>query len=120
MLNEALFEENMEDENSINPQKNDELIEYYCPTCGSVLNKQKGFSPELSAWICENCGEQLMSEDSEGDVVKSVAWYCDNCGAILNKQKGFTEKTGVWSCTKCGFENSITEKDIIEISKIKQ
>ena len=27
MLNEALFEENMEDENSINPHKNDELIE---------------------------------------------------------------------------------------------
>ena len=27
MLNEALYEENMEDENSINPQKNDELIE---------------------------------------------------------------------------------------------
>ena len=27
MLNEALYEENMEDENSINPHKNDELIE---------------------------------------------------------------------------------------------
>ena len=27
MLNEALFEENMEDENSINPNKNQEIIE---------------------------------------------------------------------------------------------
>ena len=27
MLNEALFEEDMEDENSINPNKNQEIIE---------------------------------------------------------------------------------------------
>jgi hypothetical protein len=27
MLNEALYEENMEDENSINPNKNQEIIE---------------------------------------------------------------------------------------------
>ena len=27
MLNEALFEEDMEDENSINPHKNEEIIE---------------------------------------------------------------------------------------------
>ena len=27
MLNEALYEENMEDENSINPDKNQEIIE---------------------------------------------------------------------------------------------
>ena len=27
MLNEAIFEEDMEDENSINPHKNEEIIE---------------------------------------------------------------------------------------------
>ena len=91
--------------------------EYFCPNCGAILNGQKGFDPRLKTWICSECRTQLFDESSEGDVFGDIVWYCDSCGAVLNTQEGFTEYEGVWTCSECGYENSVTENDIVNISK---
>lgn len=91
--------------------------EYICPNCGAILNKQEGFSPDLGTWICQKCRTQLFDETAEGDVFGDVVWYCDSCGAVMNTQEGFTEQEGVWKCTECGHDNSITQGDIIDVSK---
>lgn len=86
--------------------------EYYCPKCNAVLNEQEGFSPDLSSWVCKNCGQQLTGDNLNNDVYEDVVWYCDKCGAILNDQEGFTEVNKTWKCEKCGYLNDVTEDNI--------
>lgn len=94
------------------------MEQYFCPHCGATLNEQEGFDPSGGTWLCECCGTFLMDDDVyEGENYEGIAWFCDECGALLNRQDGFTDDRGVWVCTACGYENSISEDDIVEISK---
>ena len=91
------------------------MDEYFCTSCGAILNNQYGFDPDVGTWTCTECNQHLMDEDVyEGDFFEGVAWYCDNCGVLLNKQFGFTDSFGTWTCTECYHINGITEDDIIE------
>lgn len=87
--------------------------EYYCPHCEAILNKQKGFSDDIDTWVCQECGQVLMSEGTSGDFFEDVLWYCDECGILLNTQEGFTETERTWTCKECGHENKIAEEEII-------
>ena len=94
---------------------NNETIteEYYCIHCGAVLNKQEGFDPNLSRWFCTECGQLLLNEDPDEDVLyPGVTWYCDGCNDVLNEQEGFSDDCGEWTCTKCGYVNKISEDEI--------
>jgi hypothetical protein len=93
------------------------MDEYFCTSCGAILNNQYGFDPDVGTWTCTECNQHLMDEDVyEGDVFEGVAWYCDNCGVLLNKQFGFMDSFGTWTCTECYHINGITEDDIIKDS----
>ena len=84
-------------------------IEYYCPNCNAILTKQKGFDPNLHAWVCKGCGKQLVGDAVPGEII----WFCYSCGSMLNIQEGFTEKGGKWKCTQCGNNNELSEENII-------
>ena len=80
--------------------------EYYCTNCGSILDDQDGFDPDLPAWKCTVCGQALYGDDI-GNRFPGVVWFCDDCGAILNNQPGFTDEYDKWRCTECGYKNEI-------------
>ena len=91
-----------------------DIKEYFCTSCGAILNDQPGFNPEVGIWTCTECGMLLMdAETYETKIVSGVAWYCDNCGELLNNQAGFSDVSGWWRCTTCGCINGITDADII-------
>lgn len=93
------------------------MDEYFCTSCGAILNNQYGFDPSEGTWTCTVCDQHLMDDDTyEGDVFEGIAWYCDNCGELLNKQYGFTDGIGSWTCTECYHTNGTTEDDIINSS----
>ena len=83
----------------------DDLEHEYCPRCQADLTLQKGYSNELSYWICKGCGEMLINPEVESD--SDIAWICDGCEAMLNIQPGFSEDCGKWTCTECGYVNKI-------------
>lgn len=92
------------------------MDEYYCPSCGAILNYQYGFDPLCGTWTWTECGKLLMDDDVyEGDSFEGVAWFCDGCGALLNRQSGFSDNYGSWICTECGHLNGTTEEDILEL-----
>ena len=35
---------------------------FHCPNCGAILNNQEGFTPDVDAWVCTNCGQFMQSE----------------------------------------------------------
>lgn len=90
--------------------------EYYCPNCNAVLNDQEGFSPDLDAWTCTECGETLFGDAVESTMNRfnGVVWFCDECNAILNTQDGFDDSCGTWRCKNCGHENRISDNDIYD------
>lgn len=89
------------------------MAKYYCPHCGSKLNRQSGFDSSYGTWTCIVCGQHLMDDDVyKGDKFQGVAWFCDDCGALLNRQPGFSDNFEKWSCVKCGHINGLTESDI--------
>ena len=95
--------------------------EYFCTNCGAVLNEQDGFDPSNKAWVCTECGQHLMDDSIyEGDKFDGVEWRCDCCNALLNTQSGFSDSYEEWVCLECGHNNSVTENNIIDDSKIEQ
>lgn len=80
-------------------------IQYYCTNCGSILDDQYGFDPDLPAWKCTSCGQALCG-DSIGSRFPGVVWFCDDCGAILSNQPGFSDEYDKWKCTECGLNYS--------------
>lgn len=90
------------------------MARYFCTNCGSTLNRQAGFTPELGIWTCTECGMLLMdAETYETKIIGGVAWYCDKCGELLNNQAGFSDVSGWWRCTSCGCIIGTTDADII-------
>ena len=79
---------------------------YYCTNCGSILDNQYGFDPDLPAWKCTSCG-QVLYGDSIGSRFPGIVWFCDDCGAILSNQPGFSDEYDKWKCTECGYINEI-------------
>ena len=91
-----------------------DIKEYFCTSCGAILNDQPGFNPEVGIWTCTECGMLLMDAETYGTkIVSGVAWYCDNCGELLNNQAGFSDVSGWWRYTTCGCINATTDADII-------
>lgn len=92
--------------------------EFFCPNCGATLNDQDGFDPNIGAWECTECGQELFGDkvESTQKKFKGVIWYCDNCNAVLSTQPGFADYLGTWICTECGCENSLTENDVLDSS----
>ena len=84
----------------------------YCPRCDANLTLQKGYSNDLTYWVCKGCGEMLINPEVDTD--DDIAWICDQCGAMLNVQDGFDKTSDSWTCTECGFENSIDEKNLYD------
>lgn len=96
------------------------MNEYFCPTCGAILNYQDGFDPNRGFWTCTKCGKLLVDANIyNGDNFEGIAWFCDNCNAFLNKQYGFSDIYTSWTCTECGHINSITENDIVGSNSVK-
>ncbi|MCR5686207.1 MAG: protein kinase [Lachnospiraceae bacterium] len=113
-----------------------EMPEYFCTRCNANLELQKGFSPDLSSWVCRACGMMLTNpEEAAFDTTDDVVWICDGCGGCLNVQSGFEEwylnrstdenedtlgegdisdkeRVRNWICTECGFENRICAGEI--------
>ncbi len=88
--------------------------DYFCTSCGSTLNEQEEFDPDLGYWRCKECGEALYDGENvySGELFKDILWFCDDCGAFLNKQMGFTDTKGTWTCLDCGYVNEISESMI--------
>lgn len=86
--------------------------EISCPRCGAKLCEQRGFSPDLRAFICKKCGQAVLNPKYDDECV----WFCDSCNAILNNQKGWPgdQHCHSFKCTNCGFENDITSDNIRE------
>lgn len=40
------------------------MAKYFCTNCGSTLNRQEGFTPELGIWTCTECGMLLMDAET--------------------------------------------------------
>lgn len=80
----------------------------FCPKCEANLTLQKGYSNDLSYWICKGCGEMLINPSLE----EGITWICDGCGEMLNIQEGFSEDCGSWECLKCGYSNKIDKSEI--------
>ena len=89
------------------------MEEYYCTSCGELLNIQEGFDPNKGNWICKNCREQLIGDHfSTGKRYPEVVWYCDCCNEVLNEQLNFDDHQEEWECTCCGHVNQISESAI--------
>lgn len=82
----------------------------YCPHCNAILTLQKGFSNNLPYWVCKGCGEMLIGNDIDDDII----WRCDRCEALLNVQNGFSSDYGEWKCNECGFVNKFDESRVFE------
>lgn len=82
----------------------------FCPRCNAILPLQKGFNNSLPYWVCKGCGEMLIGNSIEEDIV----WRCDRCEVVLNTQNGFSSDCGEWKCCECGFVNRIDESQVFE------
>lgn len=92
-----------------------EMPEVFCSECNADLSKQKGFSKELSFWICKSCGTMLTNPEAEEfDATRDVVWFCDSCKACLTTQEGFSDEVSEWKCTRCGRVNLIAEGMVYE------
>ena len=89
------------------------IFDHFCPHCGSILEKQEGFSPRKKGWICKECGQALYGKDDKKRKYQGIVWICDSCGEILDNQEGFNDKKGKWKCKSCGFDNIIDESNIV-------
>lgn len=53
--------------------------EYFCTSCGAILDDQYGFDPDSGSWECTVCGQELYGDDVyDGDIYPGVMWYCEN------------------------------------------
>lgn len=82
----------------------------FCPRCNAILPLQKGFNNKLLYWVCKGCGEMLVGDAINEDIV----WRCDGCEAVLNIQSGFSSDCGEWKCSECGFVNKIDESQVFD------
>ena len=83
---------------------------HYCFNCGSVLEEQDGFDPDIDCWKCQVCGQLLINPEYD-DAFDESSWFCDNCGAYLNEQPGFSEDCGSWTCSRCGYSTLIARNN---------
>jgi ssDNA-binding Zn-finger/Zn-ribbon topoisomerase 1 len=69
-----------------------EGVAWYCDRCGTLLNKQVGFSDSYGSWTCTECyhtnsinvDEIYESEDEYNNRV-----LCPNCNANIRKQRAY-------------------------------
>lgn len=82
----------------------------YCPHCDANLTMQKGYSNDLTHWVCKGCGQMLINPGLSME--SCITWICDKCGNNLNIQPGFDETCGEWKCAECGYVNKISPEEV--------
>ena len=78
-----------------------EGVAWYCDNCGTLLNRQPGFTDCDDSWRCTSCGH--INGTTEDDIINDVDEFCcPKCGSTLNKQPCFSKYDDDWTCTSCG------------------
>lgn len=79
-----------------------EGVAWYCDSCGTLLNRQYGFSDSYGSWTCTDCGHN--NRTTEDDIISEniPRFRCPKCGAGLDNQWYFSDYLYDWSCTECG------------------
>ena len=73
-----------------------EGVAWICDSCGSLLNRQPGFSDTCKKWKCTKCG--CVNGITSDDIIK---YQCPKCFNPLDIQPGYYDGVVNWTCTKC-------------------